>query len=207
MYETDHEQGEAIKQWLAQWGIYVVLGILALGGALLGSNLYRDAAEANRQAASEAFVEVIEEVSSENPDTDAAQAAIDALKAEFPDTAYAFLGQLFEAKFAMQAGEPDEAVVLLNDAINNAPTDELADIAEVRLARVHYHSGNYEQALTKLEAVPSQQAMAAELRGDILVAQGNVGEAIAAYQQAIDLGQNLPRTQIVQLKLNNLSGE
>lgn len=207
MYETDHEQGEAIKKWLAQWGVYLLLAIIAVGGLLLGSKLYRESVEAQRQATSDAFVAVIDETSAENVNTAAAQEAIDALKAEFPDSSYAFLAQLFEAKFAMEAGQPEQAEEILTDALAKAPTAELADVVEVRLARVQYHRGNYDAALASLADTPSQTAVAQELTGDIFAAQGNNSAAADAYQGVLDLGANLPRSQIVQLKLNNLPGE
>lgn len=207
MYETDHEQGEAIKKWLAQWGIYVLLAIVALGGLLLGSNLYRESVEAQRQAASDAFVAVVEQVSAEQINLTVAQEAIDALQAEYPDTTYAFLAQLFEARFAMDEGQSEEAERILSQALAAAPNDELADVVEVRLARVQYHRGNYEAALASLADVPSQTAVAQELIGDIQLAQGNIAAAVDAYQAVLDLGNDLPRSQIVQLKLNNLPGD
>ncbi|MCJ9714256.1 tetratricopeptide repeat protein, partial [Bordetella hinzii] len=50
-------------------------------------------------------------------------------------------------------------------------------------------------------------ALFADRRGDILAAQGKRDEARAAWQQAIDgLGTNNPLTQVVQLKLDALTG-
>jgi predicted negative regulator of RcsB-dependent stress response len=47
----------------------------------------------------------------------------------------------------------------------------------------------------------------ADRRGDILAAQGKREEARAAWQSAIDgLGTANPLTQVVQLKLDALSG-
>ncbi|WP_119394308.1 YfgM family protein [Salinibius halmophilus] len=207
MYETDHEQGEAIKKWLAQWGVYVLLAIVALGGLMLGTKLYRESVEANRQAASDSFLKVVELVSANPVDVPAVQEAIDAVQAEHPDTTYAFLSQLFEARFAMDEGMPEQAEEILTQALAAAPTDELADVVEVRLARVHYHRGNYEAALAALADAPSQAGAALELTGDIHVAQGDIAAAKEAYQSMLDLGDSQPRGPVVQLKLNNLPGE
>ena len=99
------------------------------------------------------------------------------------------------ARAARMAGRPEQEPV---HAIRRAPAPggSAADQKQ------------YDAALTQLNSPPPAfAALFADRRGDILAAQGKRDEARAAWQSAIDgLGTANPLTQVVQLKLDALSG-
>ena len=84
----------------------------------------------------------------------------------------------------------------------------MQSVARLRLAGLLLDQKQYDAALTQLNSPPPAfAALFADRRGDILAAQGKRDEARAAWQSAIDgLGTANPLTQVVQLKLDALSG-
>ncbi|PAX98605.1 hypothetical protein CKW48_02190 [Bordetella pertussis] len=84
----------------------------------------------------------------------------------------------------------------------------LQPVARLRLAGILLDQKQYDAALAQLNNPPASfAALFADRRGDVLAAQGKRDEARAAWQSAIDgLGTSNPLTQVVQLKLDALSG-
>ena len=79
------------------------------------------------------------------------------------------------------------------------------DIARLRLARVLFDEKNSADALKLLEIKPVDSfiGLYADLKGDVLAAQGKRAEARAAYQVAFDKSDAAsPLQQILQLKLD-----
>ena len=67
----------------------------------------------------------------------------------------------------------------------------------------------YDEALKVLDANtdPAFAAMAADLRGDVMLAQGRLDEARSAYKQAVEkAGPRNPVKGIAETKLNALGG-
>jgi predicted negative regulator of RcsB-dependent stress response len=91
--------------------------------------------------------------------------------------------------------------------VENARRAELRDIARLRLAGVLLDEKNYAEALKLLEAKPedSMTGLYADMRGDILVAQGKNADARNAYQLALDRSEaGSPYRATLQLKLDSL---
>jgi predicted negative regulator of RcsB-dependent stress response len=83
----------------------------------------------------------------------------------------------------------------------------MRDVARLRLAGVLLDEKKYDEAL-KLLSEKSGDAFAmfyADMRGDVLTAQGKTAEARAAYQQALDKSDpNGNYRRLVELKLDAL---
>jgi predicted negative regulator of RcsB-dependent stress response len=91
--------------------------------------------------------------------------------------------------------------------VENAREDAVKDIARLRLAGVLLDEKNYAEALKWMERKPaeSMSGLYADLKGDILVAQGNRAEARNAYQLALDKSERgSPYRATIQLKLDSL---
>lgn len=102
-------------------------------------------------------------------------------------TAYAGLAALLSAKVQVDAGDAKSAQAQLSWAADNAKDAGVRDLARLRLATMLLDDKAYDQALGKLAAEPAP-ALAprfADLRGDILAAQGKTTEASAAYEAAL----------------------
>jgi predicted negative regulator of RcsB-dependent stress response len=108
------------------------------------------------------------------------------LKDGFPRTAYAQQGGLLAAKLQAAKGQTDAAKASLTWVADNAVEDEMRTIARLRLAAVQADAKQYDQALKTLDAAKGEsfEALVADRRGDVLLAQGKKDEARAAWQVA-----------------------
>jgi predicted negative regulator of RcsB-dependent stress response len=83
----------------------------------------------------------------------------------------------------------------------------MISLARLRLAGIRLEEKRYEEALKLLDAKTSEAFVSqySDLRGDVLVAQGNVAEAKAAYRQALaKAGEQSQWRGLIQIKLDAL---
>jgi len=135
-------------------------------------------------------------------------AAAEKVVAEQPGSFYASQSALIAAKAAFEAGNLDEARKHLEWAMNKGANVHRG-VARVRLAAVLLEQKKYEEALRILDAnkEPGFVALAADMRGDVMLAQGRLDEARAAYRLAIEKSDaRNPVKGIAQTKLNALGG-
>lgn len=203
-YHTEEEQLEALKRWWQENGRAVIAG-LAIGVAVLagwrGWDWYRGD---QALAASALYEEAMAGLGADDPGAVVEPAR--RLRAEYAGTAYAPLGALAAAKAQVAAGEPGAAEEWLRWAMDNAGEAGVRHIARARLARVRAAQGDHAGALALLEVeVPAAfTALYAEIRGDVLFAQGERTAAAAAYQEALDAEVPPPDPEIVRRKLNQV---
>ena len=131
-----------------------------------------------------------------------------ALIGKHPGSFHASEAALYAAKAAFDAGKTAEAREKLEWVVKNGVRD-LQGVARLRLAAVLLDEKKYPEALTVLDANKDDAftALAADLRGDIMLAQGRLDEARAAYKTAIEKAEpRNPVKQIAEVKLNALGG-
>ena len=125
----------------------------------------------------------------------------------YGSTTYAIFAAFSAAKASFETGDLAGAKSQLQWVIDNAKEDEIRDVARLRLAGVLLDEKNTEAAL-KLVEVKSTDVMAgqfADLKGDILLAQGKRADARNAYQQALDRSEaGSPNRTTLQMKLDSL---
>ena len=135
-------------------------------------------------------------------------AAVDALVAKHPGSYYASEGQLVVAKERFDAGDLAGAEKRLEWVMAKG-VDEHRGVARLRLASVLLEEKKYAEALKVLDDNKDEAfvALAADLRGDIMLAQGRIDEARAAYKTASEKAEaRNPVKQIAETKLNALGG-
>ncbi len=123
-------------------------------------------------------------------------------------TIYAAFAALSGARASFESRDLAGAKSQLQWVIDNAKEDEIRDIARLRLAGVLLDEKNHAEALNRVDAKPveSLAGLYADLKGDILLAQGKQAEARSAYQLALDKSEaGSPYRAIIQLKLDSLS--
>ena len=108
------------------------------------------------------------------------------LKDRYPGTVYAEQGGLLTAKTQYDGGERDQARGTLEWVAEQAGQPEYQAIERLRLAGILLDEKKYDEALKQLDAIGAKEffALAADRRGDVLLAQGKKDEARAAYQSA-----------------------
>jgi predicted negative regulator of RcsB-dependent stress response len=108
------------------------------------------------------------------------------LKERYPRTAFAQQGGLLTAKAQVDKGQVDAARESLAWVSEHAVEPEYQTVARTRLAGVLMDQKKYDEALKQLDGATAKEfeALVADRRGDILLAQGKKDEARAAYQKA-----------------------
>lgn len=199
----EQEQLAEIKAWWAQYGKLVIVGIiggvLVIGG-MQGWRYYRDT-----QAASAATLFEQQQRAERASDHKKVRDIAAQIVENYGATAYAVLAALAGAKSDFDTGDLAAAKQRLQWVMANAKDQETGDIARLRLARVLFDEKNTAEALKLLEVKPvdSFTGLYADLKGDVLAAQGKRAEARAAYQVALDKSDAAsPLRQILQLKLD-----
>ena len=129
------------------------------------------------------------------------------MKDKFGSTQFAHQACLLAARVLAEKGKMDEARALLAWSAEKAPIAAWRDLARVRLAALQWESQSADEALKTLHAEFDAQTapLAADLRGDLLLAKGQASDAVAAYRAAF---KGLPEGQeyrrVVQAKLGAL---
>lgn len=202
--ETEEQQVEQIKAFWKEHGKGIVAG-LVIGFALFYGWRYYDAQTlAKQEAQSEQYEQVVAQLEANGGEAlDSAQSFV----SEASGSTYATLAAFEVARKAAEVGDLAAAISALENTQTNAD-GVLKHVASMRLARLQMAQENYAAALSALEQlaqVEGFQAKAAELRGDVLLAQGDVQGARQAYQDAIAAATEagVP-TVLVETKLNSI---
>ncbi|MBS0511310.1 MAG: tetratricopeptide repeat protein [Proteobacteria bacterium] len=207
----EQEQISELKAWWTQYGnLVTTLATIAALAAVgwQGWQWYQ-----NRNAAEASAMYFAVEQAVQRQDAQRARDAAGQLIDKQGGTTYAQLGALLAAGLQFDKGELDNARLQLEWAADKGKDPALRDLARLRLGAVLLQKGELDGALAKLEPAPvaAYKARFADLRGDVLAAQGKPAEARAAYQAAIDAlsagdGQGTTLREVVRLKLESLEG-
>lgn len=198
-YETEEQQVEAIKGFWKENGTAILVGIgIGLAG-LFGWQQYNDMVIEGKETKSMAFQSVLESIDSENGLTEA-----EAFAKENGDSGYAVLTSLIAAQKAVEKNDFEGAKMHLAMAANNSPSEAIADLAKVRLARIENKLGDTAAALATLDTVvsASYNDQVQEVKGDIYVATKEFDKAKAAYDAVL---AEQPQNRVVEMKLSNLN--
>lgn len=205
----EQEKLDAIKAWWARYGTLVVTLVAAVAlasGGWWGWKAY----QSHRANQAMGYFEALEDAARLGGADSSVRikTAAATLREQYPATGYAARGALVAAQ-ALQA-QKDEAGTReqLEWLAAQGKNPSMQAVARLRLAGMLLDQKQYDPALAQLNNPPAAfAALFADRRGDILAAQGKRDEARAAWQSAIDgLGTANPLTQVVQLKLDALSG-
>ena len=201
----EQEQIATIKAW---WNDYGKLAMLAVIAALVtiaafqGWRYYR-AQQAERAALLYMQLSEAERANDAKRVRDIAGQIIE----RHGSSQYAGMAALAAAKAGVSTGEMDDAKKRLQWAVDNAKEEEMRDIARLRLAGVLLDEKKHDEALKLLSAKTGDTFVMfyADLRGDVLAAQGKPAEARTAYQQALDKSDpNSNYRRLIELKMDAL---
>lgn len=180
----EQEQLDQLKAFWNQYGNLITwLLIIALGAyaAWNGWNWWQR--EQGAKAAA-----MFEELDKSLQAGDAAKTAgiFADMKERFPRTLITQQAGLLTAKLQLDKGQVDAAIGTLGWVAGQSVEPEYQEVARLRLAGVLLDQKKYDDALKQLDGVTAKEftALAADRRGDVLIAQGKTEDAKAAYQAA-----------------------
>ncbi|WP_116644240.1 tetratricopeptide repeat protein [Salinivibrio sp. HTSP] len=194
VYTTEEQQVEAIKKWWRDNGKAVVIGAVVGLGALYGWRYFQSQQLANQAQASQQYEQVLSGI--ESGDT----VSLSELEGH---EGYRALAALQLAQKHVAQGELDSAQAQLKKAQQAVKDGALYGLVTTRLARVEAELENYSAALNELDKVTAESwtAKVAEIRGDVLLRQGDKQAARDAYAASLAAAES----PTVNMKLDNLS--
>jgi len=206
---TEEEQIAAIKNWWSENGTGVLSAIAAALLIIFGWKFYQSSVIESKTEASALYEQLLSANASSGPNP-IATTGIDffasQLKERFGDTEYGVYAALFMAKDAIEKGELDAAIAELEWVKQQTTDGRLIDVTNSRLARVLADQGKADEALGLLVANEQEfESQFLEIKGDILLRQGQEAEAIDAYNAAYNLVKESPQQQpLLLVKLASL---
>lgn len=191
----EQEQIDAIKAWWRQYGNRVSLGIALVAVAVIGWqgwSFYQ-----SRQTAEAAVVFSALQHAVQTQDAVKVKNLSGELTEKYGRTSYAALAALIAAKSSLETGDVRSARAQITWAAEHGK-DEVAALAQLRLAGLLLDEAAYDEALKVLDGVssPAFAARVADMRGDVFAAQGQREKAGSAYEAALKAIAALPKGSV-----------
>ncbi len=203
----EQEQIDALKAFWKQYGNLITWVLIVALGAFAAWNGWNWWQREQAAKAGAMFEELDRAVLA--GDAQKVARVFGDLKERYPGTAFAWQGALAAARLQLEKGDVDGARATLGWVAANAGDEEYRTLARLRLAAVLLQARQYDQALAELEQAkaPAFEALVADRRGDVLLAEGKRDEARSAYERAYAaMDPKLDYRKLIEAKLISLGG-
>jgi predicted negative regulator of RcsB-dependent stress response len=201
----EQEQIDELKAWWKMYGTYVVAALAAFVIGVGGWRFWEGWSSRQATEASALFDQAMQAANAGNAK------AVKELTAKIMEdqsrSAYAAPAAWLAGRANHDSGDFKSARAQYQYALDHAKDDGLAQLARLRLAGVLLEEKDYAGAMKLLEQAhdPAYAGLYANLKGDVLEAQGKHKEAQAAYKQALErLGEKSPLKAIVEIKMDGM---
>ena len=201
----EQEQLAELKHFWKRYGNVISWVLIVVFGAVAAWNGYQYWQRSQFAQAAVMYDEV--ERAAVAGDVAKLERALGDMKERFGRTVYAEQAALLAARVYHDKGNLDAAKGALAWVAGKASDDGYQAVARLRLSGMLFEAKAYDEAMQQLAApMPSEfNALAADRRGDILLAQGNKAEAKAQYEAAYKgLDERSDYRRIIEVKLNAL---
>lgn len=201
----EQEQLDQLKAFWNQYGNLITWLLVLVVGAYAAWNGWNWYQRNQAEQAGAMFDEL--QRAAQAGDADKTAKVFADLQQRYARTAFAEQAGLLTAKVQYEKGKLDPAKASLGWVADNATEDEYRSVARLRLAGVLLDQKQYDQALQQLDKAGAKgfEALVADRRGDVLLAQGKKDDAKAAYQAAWKaMDDKLEYRRLVDAKLTAL---
>ncbi|MDQ3059870.1 MAG: tetratricopeptide repeat protein [Pseudomonadota bacterium] len=201
----EQEQLDELKHFWKQYGNLLTWALIAVLTAFAGWNGYQYWQRSQAAQASVMYDEMDRAVKA--GDAARIERSLADMKERFGGTTYAQQAGLLAAKAYYDKGNVDAARAALNWVAEKAADPGYQAVAKLRLAGILLEKKAYDEALQQLSATFPKDfsGLAADRRGDILLAQGKKTEAKVEYEKAYKaLDESVQYRRLVEFKLNAL---
>jgi len=204
---TEQEQIEQLKNWVKQYGLTIIAGILMAMIMISGWHAWQRYQNKTLLHASGVYDEMLSYKTQNN----AAGAVLQANKllTHYPKTPYAQMAAFLLSRDFVVNKQYPEAIKQLTWVLNHSNNSPIIAIAKIRIARIQLAQGKPEEVFKTLNSVEDKSfsGMIDEVRGDAYLSMNNSNKAKEAYRLAL---QDLPsdeaaRKPILQMKVDNLA--
>ena len=201
----EQEQLDELKHFWKQYGDLITWILVAVFGAVAAWSGYQYWQRQQAAQASSLYEELERAVKS--GDSARLDRSLTDMKERFGTTVYAQQAGLMVAKTQYEKGNIEAAKVALTWVSGNGADEGYQAIAKLRLSGLLLETKSYEDALKLISgSFPKDfSPLAADRRGDILVAQNKKIEAKIEYEKAYKgLDERAEYRRLVEVKLNAL---
>lgn len=206
-YNPD-DQLANLKAWWKQYGNALIIGILIGLVLLVGGNYWKQYKIKRAEAASQLYENLLADW--QQGKFEAVSTAAAKLMQDYAATPYAGKSALLMARQRFDAKDIAGTRTHLEWAMQNASETQVQHSARLRLARLFLDQGDTAAALAlaNIQDTDGFVSEYAELRGDVLLAQGDRDGARRAYQLAIEkVTPSSSYLQMLTMKRDNLGPE
>jgi predicted negative regulator of RcsB-dependent stress response len=187
----DLEEQEHLDEFKAWWKLHgpkVVVLITTLVVVYLGYQGWHYYQDQQSLKASTQYENLLKLDITDAKNLTAIQSVSAQLMDKYSSTPYAGRAALTAAKANFQANEIKSAKSQLEWAANNAKEDAIQAMALLELASLQFEEKDYAGALKTLgkKHTSGFDGLFADLKGDVLVAQGKPTDAKVAYKEALE---------------------
>lgn len=190
LYMTEQEQFEAIKSWFKRYFKIIFTIVFALLAAFSIHKYMVWHQDKMMQQASASYEQLM--LSLSNNDSKAVKAYLKDLTNNHAATVYATVAKLILAKLAVNHGDYNKAIRVLDEVIEQHgmrfKQSALRQVAIIRKARLLIAQKKYKYALSSLKKISDKAYIPVinELKGDIYAASGENKRALAFYGKALN---------------------
>ena len=198
----EQEQLAQLRHFWSTYGNWITWALIAVLGAYAAWNGYQYWQRDQAAKAAVLFDEVERAIAA--GEVPRIERSLADMQAKFGSTTFAHQAALLAARALAEQDKPDAARAALQWVQDKASEPVYRDVARLRLAGLQLDAQALDQALAVLQAPfdPATDPLAADLRGDVLMAKGQQAEALTAYRQAWQgLDAKVEYRRLVQAKL------
>lgn len=205
-YLTEQEQIELLKNWIKQYSLVILAGVL-LAIIAIFSWRYWQLRQTKILTHASSHYDIMLTKRAQN-DTTATVTQSQKLVERYPQTAYGQMAAFMLAREAIIKKNYPEAQLQLNWVLKHSKISSLRQIARLRLARILIAVQKPAESIKVLEKIDDKSfnGLIAEVKGDAYLAMKNTSMARQAYQQALN---DLPNAEtirpLLQMKYDNLA--
>lgn len=198
---SSEEQLEEIKGFFAKrWKIMVAIVVIGLL-AFYGWRYWQSYKAEKAIEYSDKYEQLIAEL--DDTKTDSVNELVSFAKDN--DTVYGVFANLRAAKFYVEVlKDYNGAQTLLADALKKTSSEPIKAIINIRIARLQYQLGQYQESLTSLSHVTNESwgAVINDIRGDVFVKMTRYADAVDAYNVALTSSPTPDLKESIKMKLN-----
>lgn len=201
----EQEQVERLKHFWRQYGNLITWTLVLVLGAFAAWNGW-NYWQRDQGAKASALYDALEQAA-QTGEIDKVRQAFEDLRSRHPRTAYAGQAGLVAARILADRDQLPAARDTLRWVADKASEPDLRTIARLRLAGLLLDEKAYDEALALVSKdIPAAyEGLAADRRGDILLAQGRTDPARQEYEKAYRaLDASLDYRRVVEAKLTAL---
>jgi len=203
----EQEQLDEAKVWWKQHGNKVIWGVTVFLLATAGWRAWETWSRNQAAEASTLFDRVVQAAAMN--DVKVTKDAAARIMEDHGRSAYATPAAWLAGSVNYESGDLKSARAQYEYALEHARDEGTAQLARLRLAGLKFEAKDLAGALALLNEpfTPAFAGLAAQLKGDVLVAQGKKDEARTAYKEAVEkLGEKSSLKPLVEMRLDALGG-